>query len=106
MQHKLFVITAFIFLFLIISYFGLKYFSPISSLLSGVNVKKYGAGCEYAGQCGNIVAINCRAEVDGPFYYIDKQTGGIVEYCGGYCMGDDPTGKYCQHCPPEGWSCK
>jgi len=87
-------------------YLFFQYFSPISLVTSGINPKKYGRECEYAGQCGNIVAINCRAEVDGPFYYVDKNIGNIIEYCGGHCMRNDPTGKYCQNCPPVDWNCK
>ena len=83
-----------------------QYFSPVSQLTSGVNVKKFGRVCEYAGECGNIVAVNCRAEVDGPFLYVDKETEEVIEYCGGHCMTDDPTGKYCQNCPPKDWDCE
>jgi hypothetical protein len=70
-----------------------------SSQLNIINVKNYGVECELAGSCGDIVSVNCKAEVDGPFYYVDKNTGEILEYCGGYCMMDSL--EYCQHCPPE-----
>ena len=106
MNQKFIVIFGFICILLVISYFGVKFFSPLSLLTSGINVKKFGTECEYAGQCGNIVAINCRAEVDGPFYYVEKNRGNIIEYCGGYCEANDPTGIYCHNCPPKGWNCK
>ena len=106
MKRKFLIITAIIFLVSVVIYLGLQFFSPVSQIALGINAKKYGRECEYAGKCGNIVAINCRAEVDGPFYYVDKSSGKILEYCGGYCEVDDPTGKYCQNCPPEEWSCE
>lgn len=69
-------------------------------------VKKYGKKCTYAGQCGNIIAVDCHYEASGPFYYVDKSTGEILEYCGGYCNIDSPTGKYCRNCPPKEWGCE
>ncbi|KKU95063.1 MAG: hypothetical protein UY22_C0001G0007 [Candidatus Amesbacteria bacterium GW2011_GWC1_48_10] len=66
---------------------------PQSNFLKDFDPKKYGPDCEYVSRCGNIISVNCRAEVDGPFYYVNKKTGEILEYCGGYCMTDDPTGK-------------
>lgn len=72
-------------------------------------VKKYGKKCTYAGQCGNIIAVDCRYEASGPrypFYYVDKNTGEILEYCGGYCNAYSSTGKYCRNCPPKEWDCE
>jgi hypothetical protein len=64
-------------------------------------------GCKVAATCGDLVGVNCGAEVDGPYYYVEKPTGRIVEYCGGACMmGPSPDSPYCRHCPPLGWTCK
>ena len=104
MKNKL-VWLVIILLIITLYIFFTNFFSP-SYLLNGFNPKKYGPDCEYVGQCGNLISVNCRAEVDGPFYYVNKKTGEILEYCGGYCMTDDPTGKYCQNCPPKEWNCK
>jgi len=69
-----------------------------------VNVLSLGLNCRAEITCGNLVGVNCRAEVDGPYYYVNKNTGQIVEYCGGYCQV--PSGKYCRHCPPKEWTCE
>jgi len=106
MKRKLFTIVLGVAGLSLGLYILLQYFLPVSLITSGINAKKYGRACEYSGQCGDIVAINCRAEVDGPFYYVNKNSGEIIEYCGGYCMGGDPTGKYCKNCPPKDWNCK
>ena len=71
-------------------------------VVGGINPKAYGFYCEKAGSCNNLVAINCKAEVDGPFYYVDAETGEITEYCGGYCMVDSEI--YCKNCPPKKWT--
>lgn len=50
--------------------------------------------------CGNLVGVDCGAAIDGPYYYVKRDTGKIVSYCGGYCM----DGK-CTNCPPREWTC-
>lgn len=57
--------------------------------------------CNIAATCGNLVGVNCQSEVDGPYYYAEKDTGKIVSYCGGYCLS--PEG--CNNCPPGEWVC-
>ena len=42
------------------------------------------------------------AEVDGPFYYVNKNTKKIVSRCGGFC---DRAGGCPNACPPVEWSC-
>jgi hypothetical protein len=85
-------------------YIIFQYFSPASVVTTAINVKKFGRDCEYAGECGNIIVVNCHAEVDGPLFYVDKETEEIIEYCGGYCMGGT-SGIYCRNCPPKNWDC-
>jgi len=98
------LIIVFVILVGLVGYFiFIKKVNPIP-VIGGINPKAYGLECEYAGSCNNLVAINCKAEVDGPFYYVDVKTGEIVEYCGGSCMGDSDI--YCQNCPPKEWNCK
>jgi hypothetical protein len=48
------------------------------------------------------VAVNCKAEVDGPFYYVDERSGEIVAACGGLCEA-----RNCDlsKCPPKEWTC-
>lgn len=80
-------------------------FNPETTIQQGqIDPKKYGRECEYVNECNNIVAINCKAEVDGPFLYVDKNSGEILEYCGGYCMVESE--KNCQNCPPKNWNCE
>ena len=63
------------------------------------------AYCEIVGYCGDVAAVDCGAERDGPLFYVNKYSGKILEYCGGYCMGGPKEGKYCINCPPNGWDC-
>jgi len=62
---------------------------------------KYGVNCRIESYCNNLVGIDCNAAVDGPYYYVNKESGDIVARCGGYCMGQD-----CTNCPPKEWTCK
>lgn len=86
-------------------YVAFRFFSPVAWIKTGINVKQYGLTCKYAGRCGEIIAIDCGAAVDGPFYYVDATNGEILEYCGGYCMTPNPSNQYCQNCPPQDWNC-
>ncbi|PTL83250.1 hypothetical protein [Vitiosangium sp. GDMCC 1.1324] len=62
--------------------------------------------CEVDKTCGNLVGVNCRSEVDGPYYYVEQGTNRIVETCGGACMGGPrPEEGLCVECPPKAWSC-
>ena len=63
--------------------------------------------CRIERTCGNLVGVDCASAVDGPYYYVDKNSEKIVEYCGGVCMGSHgkPNGKYCRNCPPKSWTC-
>lgn len=63
------------------------------------------AHCVVAATCGDMVGVDCDSDVDGPYYYVEKPTGRILEYCGGACMAPEPGSPYCRHCPPPGWSC-
>ncbi len=65
-----------------------------------VDPSRYGSDCKIAATCGDLVGVNCRAEVDGPYYYVRKGSGEIVSTCGGACM----TG--CTNCPPKEWTCR
>jgi len=72
-------------------------------ILSNPVIKK-ALDCKIVGACNNIIAVNCKAEVDGPLFYVEKNSGDIVGYCGGYCLSPLESG-YCKHCPPENWTC-
>lgn len=62
--------------------------------------------CELGKTCGDLVGVNCRQEVDGPYYYVEASTGRIVETCGGACMlGPRPEEGLCVECPPRQWTC-
>lgn len=62
-------------------------------------LENFPSECNVSARCGDIVGINCKAEVDGPYYYVDKNTHEIISRCGGYCM------MGCENCPPQEWSC-
>ena len=86
---------------------GVVFLLPHKNPLTGrVNPVSYGVGCELAGECNGIVGVNCHAEVDGPFYYVDGATGKIIGNCGGLCMGGDGvTNCKPDTCPPPQWTC-
>lgn len=64
------------------------------------NPKSYGPLCDkIAGRCNGIVAINCHAEVDGPFYYVNESDGKIIADCGGDLLQNP------KQCPPKEWTC-
>lgn len=78
--------------------------APAVKAASGIDPAAYGPSCgEIVGTCNNLVAINCQAEVDGPFYYVNADSGEIIGRCGGECLrpGGCPT-----PCPPKEWTCK
>lgn len=97
--NKKFLIV--IFLFFVVIFLIYMWQRPQVTIF---NAKKYGLNCQFMGSCGNIAHIDCGAEVDGPLYYVDKNTGEIIGYCGGYCMVKNS--QYCQNCPPKQWDCK
>lgn len=61
--------------------------------------KQYGDRCSYDGVCNDVVSISCQVEVDGPQYYVHRDSLETVEVCGGACMGKDCS---CV-CPPKQW---
>lgn len=68
--------------------------------ITPLDAKRLGVSCEIDRACGNLVGIDCKSRVDGPYYYINKENSQIVSVCGGACM----TGE-CTNCPPKEWSC-
>jgi hypothetical protein len=63
--------------------------------------------CEVDRRCAGLVGVNCRSEVDGPYYYVEGLTGRIVATCGGACMlGPQPEQGLCVECPPKEWTCR
>jgi hypothetical protein len=73
----------------------------VCSKISKVNPQNYGALCDQiASRCNGIVAINCHAEVDGPFYYVNEESGEIISRCGGDILGGSSD-----KCPPKEWTC-
>lgn len=75
-------------------------FLIISGCSKNINPKKYGNNCRVERTCGNIVGIDCQSNLDGPYYYVDSDSGDIISTCGGACMGGQ-----CTNCPPSGWDC-
>ena len=65
-----------------------------------IDPKSYGPNCRIESTCGNIVGVDCGSAADGPYYYVDKDSGETISRCGGYCM--DGT---CTNCPPKEWTC-
>lgn len=73
-----------------------------------IDPKKYGQSCEVARICDSVIGINCNSEIDGPYYYVNKNSGEILSKCGGYCLtADQEQIKICQtKCPAEEWNCQ
>jgi hypothetical protein len=66
-----------------------------------IDPKKYGNNCRIERTCGDMIGIDCQSNLDGPYYYIDGNSGNIISTCGGACMGGT-----CTNCPPTGWNCE
>ena len=81
-------------------YFSNQRLNPVTR---NINPRAYGPRCGKVNTCNNLVAINCQAEVDGSFYYVNADSGEIVGRCGGEC--DRPEGCPTP-CPPKEWTCK
>jgi hypothetical protein len=56
--------------------------------------------CTFDRACGNVIGIDCYQAADGPYYYVNAWTGGMISTCGGACMGGN-----CTNCPPVEWTC-
>lgn len=63
-------------------------------------------GCETAASCDGLVRLNCRVEVDGPYFFVEKLTGRVVSNCGNACVAVEPRPEegHCA-CPPKAWTC-
>ena len=73
-----------------------------SSTIRKINPKNYGVSCEIDDECGDLVAVNCLMEKEGPYYYVNVLTGETAGYCGELC---DNGGCDLSECPPPEWTC-
>jgi hypothetical protein len=62
--------------------------------------ERFGADCRLERTCGDLLGVDCKAAVDGPYYYAQKSDLKTVATCGGACM----SGR-CTDCPPKAWTC-
>ena len=62
--------------------------------------RQFGEKCRLERTCGDLLGIDCDAAVDGPYYYVRRESLEIVSRCGGYCMSGT-----CTDCPPKAWTC-
>lgn len=59
----------------------------------------FGDDCRYERACGRLIGVDCKAAVDGPYYYVQRDSLAVVSTCGGACM------RGCTNCPPREWTC-
>ena len=86
-------------IFVLLSLIGILLISGCSN----IDPKNYGNDCIVERTCGNMVGIDCHSNVDGPYYYVEKESGDIISSCGGACMSQP---EYCkENCPPKEWTC-
>ena len=62
--------------------------------------EKFGDTCRLERSCGDLLGVDCKAAVDGPYYYAQRDDLKTVATCGGACM----SGR-CVDCPPKAWTC-
>jgi hypothetical protein len=62
--------------------------------------RDFGERCRYERSCGELVGVDCDSAVDGPYYYVHRETLAVVSTCGGACMSGS-----CTNCPPSVWTC-
>jgi hypothetical protein len=65
------------------------------------------AQCEAVEICGSTARLDCGSNVDGPLYYFNLQSEGIISTCGGACFAPDAQQQVvCDTmCPPAQWTC-
>lgn len=63
------------------------------------------AHCSAPAFCGDLVAVDCGSEVDGPLYYFDNRSGAPLMTCGGACDMPESMRRegQCTACPPPQW---
>lgn len=74
--------------------------TPTDPALATRIKERFGADCRLERTCGDLLGVDCKAAVDGPYYYAQKSDLKTVATCGGACMG----GR-CTDCPPKAWTC-
>ena len=74
--------------------------------VTNIDVEDFGPTCEIERICGKQVGVDCGSAADGPYYYVDGETGDIMERCGGYCFAANPAPGECESCPPQDWTCE
>ncbi|HOY21814.1 MAG TPA: hypothetical protein PK002_01605 [Cellvibrio sp.] len=63
--------------------------------------------CYNPESCGDIVSLDCGAEVDGDYLYINNTTAKVIMRCGGACAPEfSHKGINCGSCPPKEWKCE
>lgn len=62
--------------------------------------RTFGDNCRYERACNELIGVDCNAAVDGPYYYVRRDSLAVVSTCGGACM------RGCTDCPPPGWTCE
>ncbi len=62
--------------------------------------QKFGEACRLERTCGDLLGVDCKAAVDGPYYYAQRDDLKTIATCGGACM----SGR-CVDCPPKAWTC-
>ena len=64
-------------------------------------------GCSKPKVCGEVVSLDCGANVDGDFLYLNNNTAALIMRCGGACeSGSHKGSKDCGECPPKEWKCE
>jgi hypothetical protein len=61
--------------------------------------QRFGEDCRPERSCGGLLGVDCKAAVDGPYYYVEQADLKVVSTCGGACM------RGCTDCPPRAWAC-
>lgn len=73
--------------------------TPVSPELAEKIKRQFGERCKYERSCGDLIGVDCDAAVDGPYYYVRRDSLEVVSRCGGACM------RGCTDCPPKAWTC-
>lgn len=60
--------------------------------------------CKVVRTCGELEFVDCGIALDEVGYYLESETGEVLEVCGGACMAG-PKATVCVACPPPEWTC-
>lgn len=65
-----------------------------------------GRECQFVGQCGDVIRIQCRPDIEAIFTYINLTDDSVIAECRDCCEENLCLDGECPaNCPPVEWNC-